>query len=367
MEVVKTYRSKSGGQIELSRVLPLAVSLVALLAAIWAGFIRIGWPWPPLRPTLPMDHGPLMVGGFLGTLIGLERAVGIKRYWAFGAPLLTGAGALWLLAGLPTQTGIWLLTAGSLVLVAVLVQVVHIQPALFTGVIAAGSAAWFVGNSFWLAGQPIPRVVLWWVGFLVLTIVGERLELSRLLRPSATVRAVFVATVGLFGVGLIVSVFTPAAGMRLSGTGMILMAAWLGRYDIARRRLKSGGQARFIALCLLSGFSWLAVSGILALVYGGVMAGPYYDAILHTVFLGFVMTMIFGHALIIFPVMLGVDLIYSPRFYSHLLLLHGTLALRVAGDLLLWWPARRWGGLLNGVVLLLFLANMVTSLRKRSF
>ena len=58
----------------------LAVS--ALLFGMWAGLIRLGWVLPVLQPPLPMLHGPLMVCGFLGTLVGLERAVGTGLKWA---------------------------------------------------------------------------------------------------------------------------------------------------------------------------------------------------------------------------------------------------------------------------------------------
>lgn len=43
------------------------------------------------------------------------------------------------------------------------------------------------------------------------------------------------------------------------------------------------------------------MSGALALMAGQQVAGPLYDAMLHTFFLGFVFGMIFGHAPIIFP------------------------------------------------------------------
>ncbi|MCL4834698.1 MAG: hypothetical protein KJZ86_19825 [Caldilineaceae bacterium] len=119
-----------------------------------------------------------------------------------------------------------------------------------------------------------------------------------------------------------------------------------------------------MAICLLSGYMWLTVSGLLALGYGGITAGPYYDAILHSLFLGFVLAMIFGHAPIVFPAVLGLPIRYTPWLYSHLILLHLTLCLRITGDLLLWIPGRQWGGLLNGVVVLLFLANTVSSLRR---
>lgn len=71
--------------------------------------------------------------------------------------------------------------------------------------------------------------------------------------------------------------------------------------------------------------------------------------------------MIFGHAPIIFPAVLQRPVPYRPRFYSHLITLQLSLLLRVAGDLLLWPEVRRWGGLLNVLVVLLFLANIALS------
>lgn len=343
----------------------LLMAVVTLILAAWAGLIRMGWGWPPLFPALPMAHGPLMVGGFLGTLIGLERAVGAQKAWAYVGPLLTGVGALTLIAGAPAGWGALFILLGSAVLVVVLAGVMYTVPALYTATVGLGALLWLIGNGLWLAGWPIPQVTLWWAGFLLLTVTGERLELSRLLRLSRQALVGFAAGTALFVAGLLLALTDYALGVQVTGVGMLALAGWLARYDIAWRRLKAGGQARFVALCLLSGYLWLAVSGLLALVYGGVTAGPFYDAILHTFFLGFVIAMIFGHALIIFPAVLGLSIRYSPRLYSHLLLLHLSLLLRVVGDLTLWAPGRQWGGLLNGVTLLLFLVNNVTSLRRK--
>uniref|UniRef100_UPI00397A8013 hypothetical protein n=1 Tax=Salmonella sp. SAL4432 TaxID=3159887 RepID=UPI00397A8013 len=51
------------------RVPLLVLGLGALLAGLWAGLLRLGWPVPLPQPLLPAAHGPLMVSGFLGTLI----------------------------------------------------------------------------------------------------------------------------------------------------------------------------------------------------------------------------------------------------------------------------------------------------------
>lgn len=339
----------------------MVLAVVALLAATWAGLVRLGWQWPTLSPALPRVHGPLMVAGFLGTLISLERAVALERRWTFVAPLLSALGGILLMVGVPGWPGPLLITLGSLGLVAIFGLIVRRQPALFTFTMALGALLWLVGNGLWLAGRPVHRVVLWWAGFLVLTIVGERLELSRLLRLSQRSRAFFLLALGLFVTGLVVTGVDLGLGTRWSGAGMLALAAWLLRYDIARRTLHQPGLPRFIAVCLLSGYVWLGVSGALALRFGLLVAGPRYDAMLHALFLGFVFAMIFGHAPVIFPALLGLPIRFRTTFYAHLVLLHLSLLLRLVGDLAGWSTGRLWGGLLNGLVLLLFLANSAYS------
>ncbi len=347
-----------------SRFPLIALAGLALLAALWAGLVRLGWGWPPLLRTLPAVHGPLMVAGALGTLIGLERAVALGRRWTYAAPLLTGLGALALIAGLPGLVGPVLITLGSLGVVAIFVVIVRRQPALFTATMGLGTLAWLAGNGLWLAGWPISGVVSWWVGFLVLTIAGERLELGRILRLSRGEQVSFALVIAIFLLGLIFSALAFDMGVRLSGIALVALALWLLRHDIARRTVRQAGLTRFIAISLLSGYIWLGLSGLLWLFLGGVTAGPRYDAMLHTVFLGFVMSMIFGHMPIILPAVSGLALAFEPAFYGHLALLHASLLLRVVGDLAGSVPARQWGGLLNVVALLLFLANTARAARR---
>ena len=114
-----------------------------------------------------------------------------------------------------------------------------------------------------------------------------------------------------------------------------------------------------MAACLLMAYVWLGISGGLSLIYGHAVASFYYDAFLHTLFLGFAFSMIFAHAPIILPSILGVSLTYHPVFYVHVALLQVSLALRVIGDIGVWVDVRRWGGLLNVAVILLFMGTMV--------
>jgi hypothetical protein len=166
--------------------------------------------------------------------------------------------------------------------------------------------------------------------------------------------------------GLVVSIINLQVGTRLTSASMVALAIWLLRYDIARKTIKKPGLPRFAAICLLLSYGWLVVAGILGLIYGALPAGLRYDAYLHAIFLGFVFSMIFGHAPIIFPAILGLPIQYTPTFYTHVVLLHLSLVMRITGDLLSNWTLRLWGGLLNGVAILLFLGLTAWSIRKAS-
>lgn len=109
----------------------MALAILALLLGLLAGLIRLGWNLPLVLLTLPGGHGPLMVSGFLGTLIGLERAVARNKKWAFAPPVLTAAGALILLFG-PIVVGQILITLGSLTLAGVFGTILRERVALFT-------------------------------------------------------------------------------------------------------------------------------------------------------------------------------------------------------------------------------------------
>lgn len=339
----------------------MALAAFLLLAGLWAGLLRLGWQLPPLSLRLPGNHGPLMVSGFLGTLISLERAVALSQHqqrgWRFYlSPLLAGLGAVTLMLDIPAEIPRGLGVLGALGLTITFVVIYRLQPSTDHLVMGLGALAWLVGNGLWLAGRPIFQVTPWWAAFLVLTIAGERLELARVLLYRQSTKHAFVVIITLFLAGLLQSLVAFDAGVRLSGLALVALGLWLLRYDLARRTIRQQGLTRYIAACLLPGYVWLIISGLIWIVAGGgYAAGPIYDAMLHTVFVGFAFSMIFGHAPIIFPAVTGVPIPYSPIFYLHLTLLHLSLVLRVAGDLWLDMGVRRLGGLLNEVAIVLFL------------
>ena len=343
----------------------LFLAILGLLAALWAGLMRLGWQLPALAPSLAMLHGPIMISGFLGTLITLERAVAMKQKWMYLPPLLSGLG--WLLATiLPNlPLGVILLTFASLGGVAILTEIVRRETALHTVTMFLGSLAWLTGNLLWMFGWQIYQVVFFWMAFLVLTIAGERLELSRVLRPSKTQQILFGGIVVIFLAGILLALFNLQLGTRLSGLGLLLLPLWSLRNDIAWRNIRHKlPLTRYIAWCLALGFIWLGVGGGLSLGFGAQAAGPRYDAMLHVVFVGFVISMIFGHAPIIFPAILGIPINFQPAFYVHLILLHVSLLVRVIADYTNQSTLRMWGGLMNEIAILIFIGVTVYSVRK---
>jgi hypothetical protein len=303
-----------------------------------------------------------MVGGFLGTLIGLERAIGFAKPWAHVVPACSAAGAIVLVFGPPGPTGPLLITVASGVVVPMFVAMLRREPSLFTITMTVGAVAWLIGNARWLAGDAIYRVAFWWITFVVLTIAAERLELNRALRLPPRARIGFAVIAAVILTGAIVVSVAPTIGTRLIGAGLVTLTWWLAQYDVAKRTVRQSGVTRFMAACLLLGYAWLGVSGLLLLTAATTTPGPTYDAILHAIFLGFVVSMIFGHAAIVFPAITGAPLPYQPAAYLPLAVLHASVVLRVTGDLLdSLGRLRPWGGLLNATAILLFLANTARS------
>jgi len=340
----------------------LLISLLFLILGLLAGLMRLGWNPSWAQPRLAPDHGPLMICGFLGTLISLERAIALGRRWGYAAPLMAGVGTLGFVTGVSVEAAMFLIALASLVLVFIFVAVLLMQPALHSATMGLGAIAWLVGNILWFVGITIPQMTHWWIAFLVLTIVGERLELNRLLAPSRYVKSAFGVGLSLFVAGLVCLAFLPGLGHRIAGIGMLALALWLARFDVARFTVHRGGLPRFISLCLFAGYFWLGIGGLIWVLAAPIDAvGSFsfftYDAMLHSIFLGFVFSMIFAHAPIVFPAVTGRPLAFRPASYAHVLLLHLSLIARIVGDLAGSFSILRWAGLGNVLSLFLFLLN----------
>lgn len=351
---VRTTVGRPGG---LRRVPFLLPAGLAVLAGTDAALMLLGLPAPVSAERLPDVHGMLLVLGFVGTLIALERAVALGHRAGYLAPGLLGAAAVALVSPAPITLGRILLVAGTVALVAVYVPLWRRQRDDAVLVQVLGAVLAVGASTLWLGGVDIPVLLPWLVGFITLTIAGERLELARI-AMGARAGGVLVLLAAALVVAVTGSVLWPEVATPALGLALLVLVGWLARHDVARRTVRSEGLPRFMALGLLAGYLWLGVAGAVWLVHGAVVDGPAYDAVVHAAFLGFTISMIMAHAPVILPAVLRRPLAYHPALLGPLALLHASLALRLwVGDGLGHPLAWRAGGVLNIVALLGFLAT----------
>jgi hypothetical protein len=85
--------------------------------------------------------------------------------------------------------------------------------------------------------------------------------------------------------------------------------------------------------CMIAGYVWLGAAGIAALLVPPGAAAFSRDAAVHAIAIGFVLSMVFGHAPIILQAVTGIRVRYSAALYVALALLHVSVLLRVSSDL----------------------------------
>lgn len=350
------------------RLLLLAAGGGCLLAGLDAALLLLG-VWAPVRlDRLPDVHGILMVLGFLGTVIALERAVALRAAWGFAAPALCGVGGLALLTPAPRTLGQGLVVLGALALTGVYAALWQRSHETTVLVQLLGAVLAACGVALWQPGDVAP-VLPALVGFLVLTIAAERAELARISMPATGAQQVLLLAV-LLTLAVVAGLLWPRVGGPLFGLALLALTAWLARHDVARHLVRSTGLPRFSAAAMLAGYGWLGVAGALWALgtVPGAGAGPLvdlpvaYDTVVHAVFLGFAISMVMAHAPVILPAVLGVPLPYRAVLWVPLGLLHGGLLLRVGGNLLGGGSPVPWqvGSVLTVLALFVFVLLAVT-------
>lgn len=332
----------------------LPMVLLGLLGGIAGGWIRLGSPIIPIAES-GINHGLLMVGGFLGTLISIERAMVMKKKaWLF-IPFLSGISAIFFLIG-QDQVGMFCLLAGSLGLSVIMQFQVIRHPHFHSILLYLGAVSWFIGNFFaWHFGL-IAAGSTWWIGFLLFIIVGERLELSQFLPVPSWSKKVLGALLGLFFIGLILPFH--GAGNEVMGMAVLLISAWLLIFDMAKVAAKKKAQFRYIGIGLRVGYLWLGAQGLILLLMEN--HPLFYDLVLHTFFLGFTFSMIWAHAPIIFPTIFGIrETPYHRILWWPWILFQVTLLGRIGFGLAENFEWRKIMGISNGYLILLMFGFMV--------
>src|SRR5699024_1271931 len=134
---------------------------LAMLAGLDAALLLLG-VWAPVGTENPPDlHGILMVSGFLGTVIALERAVALAKPVGFLAHGLLGLGAVVLLPPAPLLGGASGLVAGSLALTLLYIPLFRRNFADAVLIRALGAALLTGAGLMWLGGAPVANLIGW--------------------------------------------------------------------------------------------------------------------------------------------------------------------------------------------------------------
>ncbi|MBS0441590.1 MAG: hypothetical protein JSR38_06560 [Proteobacteria bacterium] len=341
------------------RVASLLIVATLLIGAIAGGLLRAGVALPVPASAWPaqavLAHAFLMMSAFMGTVIGIERAVAVKHRAAFIGPMLSALAGLAMLGAQPALAA-WLAVAAALGFVIVNLVVVKRQPAAHTALLLVGGFALLAANLLLALGSAAASVIPGWFSFLVLTIAAERLEMTRLMRRRRGAASALYICLAALLLGAAGFALSPAIGALLFGAALLGLAIWLMAFDIARRTIAASGLSRYMAACLLLGYAWLAFAGAAWMATG--LGLPLRDVALHALGLGFIFSMMLGHAPVILPAIARIKVEFGVHFYLPLALLHLSLALRLFAAPFL--PAAlRLGALGNALAIALFAMTMV--------
>lgn len=340
----------------IARLPVLLTGLLSLVGGVLAGLGRMGWDVPTSALHAAGMHGALMVAAFFGTVISLERAVAVEYLWAYLAPLAAASGGALLLVGAPASLAQYLILCGAVVMTATSIYTLRRLLAPCTLVLVGAATCWAIGNLTWLLTDSASTATPWWFAFLVLTIAGERLELSRLVPTPRVAQALFLPIVIALPSGAALALCDERHGLILFSAALLSLSCWLLCFDIAAHNVRREGLPRFIAVCLLAGYVWLACAGLLGLGDAFLPGDAWRDSAIHALGVGFVFSMILGHAPIVLPAVARVHIPYHVSFYLPLLVLHAALSVRVFGGIRDHFALQRIGGLANAYALLLFFA-----------
>ncbi|WIM72588.1 hypothetical protein QP028_01005 [Corynebacterium suedekumii] len=156
-----------------------------------------------------------------------------------------------------------LFTVSFLVLGAVYVLIHHRQATLSVLVQATGVIGGVLATVTWGGGADFADVMPYAVVFAVATIIGERMELARVSFAGTAAETLITTLVLALTAAALIFALHPQLGFFLMGALLAAIAVVTVRVDAARRLIHAGQLPRYTAACMLAGYAWLLVAGLL--------------------------------------------------------------------------------------------------------
>jgi nitrite reductase (NO-forming) len=304
-------------------VLPLAVLflLLFLVVGLFRMFAVQGLMSSPPLVSMFAYHGQMLVVETLAILLVTERYIGALPFnlnrSIHSMPVLVALGAVLKLAGgLGSQraldiAGTVLLALGFILYLYVLYAVGRrsAQP-LPMRFMMVGGVVMLVGLilSEWQSVVGNLPFILFLLGFPMLTILGERVELSRFLSPRAQgwMKRGFWAATLAFLLLLFQMVWGFPLFQLLWALLLTLTVMPLVRGELKLVRMAGGGLHLYLGRHLILAYAWLLLGLLLVTANSLVQdSRALLDASIHALAVGFIGTMILAHTPVIAPVILN--------------------------------------------------------------
>jgi hypothetical protein len=338
--------------IKKERLPIVSFAMFCLLCGLWSGLNRIGWSIA-ISP-ITAHHGAIMVGGFLGTLIALEKIIPLKKKALYLIPILNALSVAFFFTNHP-RISIYILIISSIALALVFLYYFRKQHKVIYILMLTGALCWLIGNVLLLTKFFYPLAFPWWTAFALFIIAAERLELTIFLPVSKSSKTIFITILFSFIVGVCFSFH--GIGNLIGGLALSGIAIWLLRNDMISINLKKRNMPKFVASALLCGYTALLLTGIFYLTLSDQWLN--YDAIVHSFFLGFVFSMIFAHGPMILPGIMGISATpFNRILYIWLALLQASWLIRIFSDVTMELDVRKFSGLLSAIAIIGYFVTM---------
>ncbi|MGB9853011.1 MAG: hypothetical protein ACPLPX_09150 [Candidatus Kapaibacteriota bacterium] len=299
----------------------LPAAIILLIFGIIAGLERGGVLHLNLKlyTNLGNLHYLIFFAGFFGTLLSVESAVGQGEKILFLIPATLIAGLLlYILSGLS-----FLLIIGSLAFSVPSFIVFIKRKEYITFVLSCLLFA--LGTLFYIYDKYYPSAIAY-LYFLIFYILSERFELAKIVGASKKSFRHFLANEIIVVILVVFSLFDTTLALRFAGFVTFLLTLWFVQNDLARKTVKSREPAKYSAIAMLSGYLWLAIGNLLFII----SPSTFWSEAVHSITLGFVFSMVFAHAPIIFPNVGRFKFFFSKWLYIPLIILHLSVILRVS-------------------------------------
>ncbi len=258
-----------------------------------------------------------MMMGFISGIIVVERANTLKDPFLTAASIAFPAGGFLLIAGIDFAAYYaWFF--GSLLFVMWSVSFLAKYRGRYSGFFFLFSSFLnFLGVCFYAFGYPATFYVYSWVGFIVCFICGERMDMLQISRPSSLSRLAAFASPAAALAGVIL------VRKELMALFFLLLLLAVTRHDLAIRMYRRPGFSRFLSIGVITAYAWLTAAVPIWTLSSS------WDAMLHTIFLGFVGTMILAHGPVVLPAVLKIKHFFSPLLYIPFIILQTSTILRI--------------------------------------